>query len=387
MRLESQLTARIMRQREKNLYRQRNLIDYHEGVHASIGQQKLLVFSGNDYLGLSRHPKLMAAMQEGMQQYGVSAMASQMVVGHLAIHRRVEEAFAEFLGRDATLLFSSGYMANLGVISALADKKSFILADKYAHASLIDAAHLSQAKLLRFKHLNYLQLENQLSTLVDAQVLVLTESVFSMRGDRTDLKKCAALCEKSSASLLVDDAHAIGILGTEGKGSAELLTQAELPILICPLAKAFAVTGAVVAGSKQLIESLVQFSRSYCYTNAIPPMLAHAALTSLTLVRQENWRREKLFALINYFKQRAKLLDISLLASNTPIQIIEIGDAERASNISAQLFLRGFLLHAMRPPTVPPQSSCLRVSLSCLHTEKQIDELLLNIKKIYEDLS
>ena len=384
--MQLELSQRIKTHSKNNLLRERKVIDYHDGVYAFCGDKKLLVFSGNDYLGLARHPQLIAAMQEGVARYGVSGMASQMVVGHLSIHRQVEEAFAEFLGREAAILFSSGYMANLGVISAL--KRDYVVADKYVHASLIDAVHLSQAKLIRFKHGDYAHLAAKLAEL-DQTALVITESVYSMRGDLVDLIKCAAICKQYGATLLVDDAHGIGILGEEGGGCTEILglRQTDLPILICPLAKAFAVMGAVVAGSKELIEGLLQFSRSYMYTNALPPALAYTALTSLALVKKEQGRRDKLRHLIEYFKQAAKQMSIPLLASDTPIQIILVGAARRAQILSEKLFERGFLLHAMRPPTVPANAACLRVSLSCLHSEKQIQELLISVKELNDNLS
>lgn len=383
------LQQRVLVQKEHALSRRRHILSAKNEVEAVVNDKRVSVFCSNDYLGLSQHPQLIQALQTGAERYGVGGSSSHLVVGHLRVHRQVEEAFAEFLGRDSAILFNNGFMANLGVITTLMQKGDSIFADKFVHASIIDACRASKAKFLRFPHLNYSTLENQLSRSIDKNKLVVTDSVFSMTGEVADLAKCAHLCQHYDANLMVDDAHGIGILGEYGSGAQSefQLTQTELPILVCPLAKAFGVMGAIVAGSHELIDGLVQFARSYIYTNALPGAYAYAALMSLRLVKQEAWRRQKLEANIEYFRQLSRSLDLPVLLSNTPIQSIHIGDADKALTIANNLLEAGFLLNAMRPPTVPLGSACLRVTLSCLHTSDQIDALLHKIKEEIDALS
>lgn len=381
-----QLAERVNQYREKGLLRSRRLLTTHRGVKTSTKGIEKLIFCHNDYLGLAQHPKLIAALQKGAEKYGVGGVASQMVAGHLLLHAEVEAAFAEFLQRERALLFSSGYLANLGVVSAVMHRGDEIFADKMIHASLIDAAQLSRAKLKRYPHLDYLQLEQQLARSQAKHRLIMTDSVFSMRGDIADVKILSDLAAKYQADLMIDDAHGIGVLGQKGRGIVEHfnLSQQQLPILVCPLAKAFAVMGGIVAGSNELIEALLQFSRSYMYTSAMPPALAYTALISLQLVQRETWRRDQLNARIVYFKQCAQRYGIDLLPSDTPIQMIPVGDEVQAQTLSQALFAKGIVLNAMRQPTVPIGQASLRVSLSCLHQEKHIDYLFQCLRECYE---
>lgn len=369
--------------RKQHLYRQRRVISEKKDTAIVCDNADLINFSSNDYLGMSQHPEAIKAFIRGAERFGVGGSSSQLVTGHLSIHREVELAFADFLQRDNALLFSCGYMANLGVISALTKACDFLWLDKQCHASLIDAAKLSGINWRRFQHKNY----DQLETVIDKgnHPLLVTDGVFSMSGDMADLPRCTRIC----ANLLVDDAHGIGVLGKNGGGVVEHfgLSQAQLPILVCPLGKAFGVMGAIVAGSDTLIDYLIQFARSYIYTHALPPALACAALQSLKIVSQENWRRDKLNALIRYFRQQAAKLDLPVADSETPIQTIILSDAKLAQQLSDHLLEQGILVSAMRPPAVAKHSTCLRVSLSCLHQEKQINYLLQRVKEAYEYLS
>lgn len=362
------------------LYRQRHLLSAHKAMSVQRDKHPLKVFCANDYLGMAQHPEVVKAFVKGAEKYGVGGVSSQLVCGHLDIHREVELAFADFLQRDNALLFSCGYMANLGVIPALAKNYQRLLLDKYAHASLIDAAKLSGLPWRRFPHRQYQSLQS-----CDDKTLVITDSVFSMLGDLADLPLCAQLTKH----LLVDDAHGIGILGKQGGGVSEYfhLSQQEIPFLICPLGKAFGVMGAIVAGSHDFIDYLQQSARSYIYTHAIPPALAASALKSLQIVREENWRREKLQALIAYFKKKAESLSLPLSASDTPIQAIIVGDPHSAKQLADNLLEAGILLNSMRPPSIPAPLSCLRITLSCLHEESDIDYLLNSVRNYYDALS
>ncbi len=375
------LSERLKQHQQKNLTRVRRCIDRRNSVEAIADNKHHHVFCSSDYLGLSSHPLVIKAFKKGVDQYGVGSTASQQVVGHTRAHRELEEAFAAFLNRDAALLFSSGYLANLGVISTLAGRHDTIFADKYIHASLVDATRLSGARLMRYPHQQLTVLARQLVSCENNNKLIVSDGVFSMGGDIADIKGLIELAKKNNATLMIDDAHGIGVLGEAGRGSLELFaaTQAEVPALVCPMGKAFGVMGAVAAGSGVFIEALKQFARPHIYSTAPPPAIACAAMASLKVIENESWRRQKCHHLIQYFQRRAQELAIPVKPSQTPIQPILIGDIDKALSMTEYLFAQGFLLKAMRPPTVPQGETCLRVSLSCLHDEALIDELLVMI--------
>ncbi|OGO94365.1 MAG: hypothetical protein A3F10_00250 [Coxiella sp. RIFCSPHIGHO2_12_FULL_42_15] len=375
--MQTQLTERVLQHQQKHLYRKR--------CRRTAEQW---VFCSNDYLGMAQHPDVIAAVKQGVDAYGVSGSSSPLVAGYTEAHQALELAFAKFLKRDAALLFSCGYMANLGLLSVLANQGDTIFADKYIHASLIDAIRLSQAKLRRYPHLDYCQLNALLMQPMGAgRKFIVSDSVFSMQGNQADIAQLVEISQRHQATLVIDDAHGIGILGEHGAGIAGSFAQEEIPILMCPLAKAFGVMGAIVAGSFALIESLVQFARPYIYTHALPPALAVAGLVSLQCVEKESWRRAKLQKLIAYFRQQARYFNLPLMSSLTPIQPIIIGSSQKAQQLSERLLQTGILLNAMRPPTVPEHGACLRVTLTCLHEKPHIDRLLQTIKYHYDDLS
>ena len=340
--------------------------------------RSLINFSSNDYLGLSQHPELIKTFQQAAEKYGVGSGASQLVTGHYDAHRDCENAFAEFLKRDRALLFGNGYMANLGVIDALSDVGDEIFQDRNNHASLLDGGRFSRAKSQRYWHNDTDNLKRRLEKSTAQNRFIMSDSVFSMSGDIAPIPELASVAKNHNATLIIDDAHGIGVLGKNGGGSLEHfeLTQENVPVLACPLGKAFGSYGGIVAGGEALIESLIQFARSYIYTTAIPPALAIANMKSLELLQKESWRREKLHALITFFRIQAQGRNIKLLASSTAIQPILIGDAEKTVNISEQLYQKGFLVCALRPPTVEKNQSILRVTLNALHSEQQIIKLL-----------
>lgn len=341
-------------------------------------------FSSNDYCGLSQHPRVIEAFQQAAQRYGVGGESSYLVAGYTDCHQEFERAFAEFVNRPAALLFATGYMANLGVLSVLADQHTTVIADKLIHASLVDAIQLARATLLRYPHLDHQRLAALLAQKATDKTLVVTDSVFSMHGDIAPIADIAALARQSKATLLVDDAHGIGVLGARGAGICDQfdLSLADVPVLICPLAKAFGVMGAMVTGSSELIDALVQAARPYTYTSALPPALAAAGLASLRLVQTETWRREKLQALIQFTQQRGRELGLSFATSSTPIQPLRIADANQALWLSEQLRAAGYLVKAIRPPTVPVRDICLRLSLTALHEQHDIEQLLQTIRRL-----
>lgn len=371
------LRARLDARHAAELYRQRPLLQSPQGPLAVVDGQPLLTFCNNDYLGLANHPQVIAAWQAGAERWGVGGGASHLVIGHSGPHHALEEALAEFTGRPRALLFSNGYMANLGTVTALVGQGDSVLEDRLNHASLLDAGLLSGARFSRYLHNDAASLHARLDKAV-GDSLVVTDGVFSMDGDIADLPALARTAKDRGAWLMVDDAHGFGPLGANGGGSVEHfgLGIDEVPVLIGTLGKAFGTSGAFVAGSEELIETLIQFARPYIYTTSQPPALACATLKSLELLRREHWRREHLAALIQQFRQGAEQIGLRLMDSFTPIQPILIGDAGRALRLSQLLRERGLLVTAIRPPTVPAGSARLRVTLSAAHTFEQVQLLL-----------
>ncbi|OLS64542.1 8-amino-7-oxononanoate synthase [Pseudomonas putida] len=372
------LRARLEQRRAADLHRQRPLLQSPQGPQVVVDGQPLLAFCSNDYLGLANHPEVIAAWRAGAERWGVGGGASHLVVGHSTPHHELEEALAEFTGRPRALLFTTGYMANLGAVTALVGQGDTVLQDRLNHASLLDAGLLSGARFNRYLHNDADSLDKRLDK-AEGNTLVVTDGVFSMDGDIADLPELVNRARAKDAWLMVDDAHGFGTLGRHGGGVAEHfgLSLEELPVLVGTLGKAFGTAGAFVAGSEDLIESLVQFARPYIYTTSQPPALACATLKSLSLLRDEHWRREHLAALIAQFRGGAEALGLELMDSFTPIQPILIGDAGRAMQLSRMLRERGLLVTAIRPPTVPAGSARLRVTLTAAHSAAQV-QLLLN---------
>ncbi|NER60527.1 8-amino-7-oxononanoate synthase [Pseudomonas sp. MAFF212428] len=372
------LNARLAQRRAAALYRQRPLLQSPQGPEVVVDGQPLLAFCSNDYLGLANHPEVIGAWRAGAERWGVGGGASHLVVGHSTPHHELELALAEFTGRPRALLFSTGYMANLGALTALVGQGDSVLQDRLNHASLLDGGLLSGARFNRYLHNDVDSLGKRLDK-ASGNVLVVTDGVFSMDGDIADLPALAAQAQRKGAWLMVDDAHGFGTLGRHGGGVVEHfgLGLEQVPVLVGTLGKAFGTAGAFVAGSDELIESLIQFSRPYIYTTSQPPALACATLKSLQLLRDEHWRREHLQALIGQFRQGAEQLGLQLMDSATPIQPIVIGDAGRALRLSELLRERGLMVTAIRPPTVPAGSARLRVTLTAAHTAAQV-QLLLN---------
>ncbi|MFJ4433003.1 8-amino-7-oxononanoate synthase [Pseudomonas sp. NPDC089395] len=381
------LAARLAERRAADLYRQRPLLETPQGPQVVVDGQPLLAFCSNDYLGLANHPEVIAAWQAGAERWGVGGGASHLVIGHSTPHHAVEEALAELTGRPRALLFSTGYMANLGAITALVGQGDTVLQDRLNHASLLDGGLLSGARFSRYLHNDAASLASRLDKAV-GNTLVVTDGVFSMDGDLADLPALAKVARSRGAWLMVDDAHGLGTLGAQGGGIVEHfgLGIDDVPVLIGTLGKACGTSGAFVAGSEALIEALVQFARPYIYTTSQPPALACATLKSLELLRRETWRREHLAALIHQFREGAEQIGLQLLDSPTPIQPILIGDSAQALRLSRMLRERGLLVTAIRPPTVPVGSARLRVTLSAAHSEAQVQLLLNALAECYPQL-
>ncbi|AKF48277.1 8-amino-7-oxononanoate synthase [Pseudomonas fragariae (ex Marin et al. 2024)] len=378
------LRTRLDARRAAHLYRQRPLLQSPQGPQVIVDGQPLLAFCNNDYMGLANHPEVIAAWQAGAERWGVGGGASHLVIGHSAPHHELEEALAELTGRPRALLFSNGYMANLGAVTALVGQGDTVLEDRLNHASLLDAGLLSGARFSRYLHNDVSSLEARLEKSV-GDTLVVTDGVFSMDGDIADLPALARSAKAKGAWLMVDDAHGFGPLGANGAGIVEHfgLSMDDVPVLVGTLGKSFGTSGAFVAGSEELIETLIQFARPYIYTTSQPPALACATLKSLQLLRTEHWRREHLTRLIQQFRRGAEQIGLQLMDSFTPIQPIMIGDAGRALHLSQLLRERGLLVTAIRPPTVPAGSARLRVTLSAVHSEADVQLLLNTLEQCY----
>jgi 8-amino-7-oxononanoate synthase len=376
--LIERLAVQTAERTQAQLQRRLRSIDRADGPFVESNGQRLLAFCTNDYLGLAQDPRLIAALQKAAGEGGVGSGSAHLICGHRREHAVLEEALAEWTGRERALLFSTGYMANLGVMQALLQRGEACVQDKLNHACLLDGALLAGAALKRYPHADAEAAARALRSDSEGCALLATDGVFSMDGDVAPLRELASLCQREGATLMVDDAHGLGVLGGEGAGSvaeAELGTQ-DVPVLMATLGKALGCSGAFVAGSAALIDGLVQFARTYIYTTATPPALAAATHCAVTLARAEDWRRERLNRLIARFRRGAQQLGLPLMPSRTAIQPLLLGHAQRALDASRTLESQGLLVVAIRPPTVPQGQARLRITLSAAHEEAHVDRLL-----------
>ena len=376
--LLQRLAVQTAERERANLRRRLHVIEHADGPWLNSGGRRLLSFCSNDYLGLAQHPSLVAALARAAGEQGVGSTSAHLICGHRRTHAQLEEALAAWTGRERTLLFSTGYMANLGVLQALLSRGDVCVQDKLNHACLLDGAKLSGAELKRYPHADVAAAARQLAASPEAAALLATDGVFSMDGDVAPLRALAQQCAREHATLMVDDAHGLGVLGDDGAGSlsAAKLDQHEVPLLMATLGKALGCSGAFVAGPAALIEGLIQFARPYIYTTAMPPALAGAALEAVRLAQSETWRRHKLAALIARFRAGAAQLGLPLMDSASAIQPLRLGDARAALQAAQALERRGLLVVAIRPPTVPVGQARLRITLSAAHEEAQVDRLL-----------
>ncbi|WP_299734075.1 8-amino-7-oxononanoate synthase [uncultured Endozoicomonas sp.] len=366
------------------LYRRRKMLETPQQPEVVIDGRQYLAFCSNDYLGLANHPEVIASFQQATNDYGLGGGASHLVIGHSKAHHQLEDELAEFTGRDRALLFSNGYMANLGAITALLGKQDAVFEDRLNHASLLDAGQLSGARFQRYLHNDVENLELRLKKTDARRKLIVTDGVFSMDGDVAPIDQLAGIAQRHQAWLMVDDAHGFGFLGETGGGVAQAfgLSQEQLPVLMGTLGKGFGTYGAFVAGSDALIETLIQFARSYIYTTSMPPAVAEATRTSLKIVQKESWRREHLQDLIRYFRKGCEQLGFPLMDSQTPIQPLLVGCEKRAMEVSNKLAQQNILVPAIRPPTVPKGSSRLRITFSATHTRQHVEDLLSALEKV-----
>ncbi len=378
--MDEALTAALEERRAQSLYRSRRISEGPQGATLNVDGRELVNFCSNDYLSLASHPEVISAFKQGAEKFGVGSGASHLINGHSSAHHALEEELADFVGRPRVLLFSTGYMANLGVLTALAGSGDVVLQDRLNHASLIDAGLLSGARCQRYLHADVESLQKYFSKFEGKydRSLIVTDGVFSMDGDLAPLPELASIAKQQNAWLMVDDAHGLGVMGESGRGTVNHfeLNNEQVPILMGTLGKAFGTFGAFVAGSEALIETLIQQARSYIYTTALPPAVATATSVSLRLLQSENWRREKLNELVKRFRTGASELGLNLMESATPIQPVLLGSVEATLAVSEALYQQGLFIGAIRPPTVPEGGARLRITFSASHTEEQVDQLL-----------
>ena len=384
------IQQQVKKQHEQARFRQRVC---HAGL--SVGEQNNQItvdgksyinFSSNDYLGLNHHPLINKAMQEGIDKFGLSASASSLVTGHNYAHQALENEICQWLNKPRCLLFSSGFSANLGVLQALGQSSANIWLDKLSHASLIEGAFASQAKAKRFAHNDTEQLASLIersnrtlsSSSSEKNHLIVSEGVFSMDGDQAPIEQLSSIADKNKAKLYIDDAHSIGVIGNKGQGSSQF---ANIDIVMATFGKAIASSGAFVACEEDVFEYFINFSKHYIYSTAISPALAWATKQSIALVQQENWRREKITELSQYFTE---LLSekITVVPTQSSIHGLIIGDEQKALTVSQQLKEKGLWVTAIRPPTVPLGSSRLRVTICSNHNRNNIKHLAQSINEI-----
>ncbi|MGZ5009459.1 MAG: 8-amino-7-oxononanoate synthase [Methylobacter sp.] len=378
-----ELAPRLDAIARQGLYRSRRVITSPQGINLEIDGKNVVNFCSNDYLGLANHPDVVNAFKAGADRYGAGSGSAHLICGHSSAHHALEDELAAFTGRDRALLFSTGYMANIGVISALLGRGDAVFEDRLNHASLLDGGLLSGARFKRYAHADMADLGAKLENATGSKLIV-TDGVFSMDGDFAPMDELAVAAKNHNAWLMVDDAHGLGVIGEHGGGILEHydLGQQDVPVLMGTLGKGLGTFGAFVAGSDLLIETLIQKARTYIYTTAMPAAVAEATRTSLKIAIAENWRRDKLKKLSERFSVGAAQLGLQAMPSSSAIQPILIGDSQSAVDISNALLDAGFLVSAIRPPTVPQGSARLRVTFSALHQEQHVDRLLDALTKI-----
>lgn len=371
------LAAALEAREAAGLYRRRRVVESANGPRMTVDGRALVAFCANDYLGLAAHPAIVAAFAAAASEHGVGAGAAHLVSGHHRLHHELEDALAAYTGRERALLFSTGYMANLGVGHAFTRRGTLVVEDRLNHASLIDAGRTPGVLLKRYAHADAAAADRALDHDAAEKVLA-TDGVFSMDGDLAPLPELAAACRARDAMLVVDDAHGLGVVGANGRGVLEhfALDAQDAPILMGTLGKAFGVFGAFVAGADAVIETLIQHARTYIYTTALPPAVAAAALAALRVSDDEPWRRQRVLALVARFREGAAQLGLPLADSPTPIQPLMVGESGRALARARALEEAGFLVTPIRPPTVPEGTARLRVTLSAAHRDDEVDALL-----------
>ena len=382
--MKNKIKKKLEEIKTSNSFRVRKIKDSGNSHTFTFKNKEFLSFASNDYLSLSADKRIINSAKKALDNHGYSTGSSALISGYTKSHFKLEEEISDFLGQEKTLLFSTGYQANLGVIKALVGRGDSIISDKLNHASLIDGAILSRANFKRYTHKDYKNLEELLKKLKEKNNLVISDSLFSMDGDHPNLKKIDTIVKSHKSLLLIDEAHAIGVYGERGKGLVHKnsLNNKKNIVITGTFGKAFGTFGAFLSGKYENVEYVLQKARSYTYSTSLPVNAVEATRKSLKIISTEDWRREKLFSLIDYYKKNINKSGFVSLDSNSQIQAILIGDSKDAIYVSDTLLKNGIFIPPIRPPTVEEGKSRLRISLTVDHEESDIDYLINILHKI-----
>ncbi|MFQ5786769.1 MAG: 8-amino-7-oxononanoate synthase [Thermodesulfobacteriota bacterium] len=364
--------------KKSGLYRELNIVESAQGTHLKIKGKTYLSFCSNNYLGLANHPLVIKAVKDAVEKYGWGAGASRLVSGNMTLHEKLENEISRFKGKESTIVFPTGYMANIGTISSLVSKEDLVICDKLNHASIIDGCRLSGADLRVYTHCDMEKLENILMKSTKySRKLIITDTVFSMDGDLAPLPDIVSIARKYNAIVMVDEAHGTGVFGKKGRGVVEHFNLSEkVNIVMGTLSKAVGSLGGYITGDADLINYLRNKARSFVYTTALPSAVCAASVAGIKLIQKDPSLRTSLWNNVRYLNEKLKLLDFNVISSESQIIPIMIGDAKEAVNVSKFLHKEGILIPAIRPPTVPAKSSRLRMTVMSIHTRDDLDKLL-----------
>jgi glycine C-acetyltransferase/8-amino-7-oxononanoate synthase len=364
--------------KKSGLYRELNIVEGAQGPHVKIKGRKYISFCSNNYLGLANHPEIAKAVEDAVKKYGWGAGASRLISGNMKLHETLEDEISKFKRKESTIVFPTGYMANIGTICSLVSSGDLVICDRLNHASIIDGCRLSGATFRVYPHRDTVKLENILKKSSKyPRKLIVTDTVFSMDGDLAPLPDIVRIARKYKAMVMVDEAHGTGVFGKNGRGVVEHFNLNEkVNIVMGTLSKAVGSLGGFVSGDKNLINYLRNKARTFMYTTALPPAVCAASIAGIRLIQRDHSLRESLWRNVCYLKERLKLLNINVISSESPIIPVMIGDAKKAVDVSRFLFKRGVLIPAIRPPTVPDKSSRLRITVMSTHTRADLDKLL-----------
>ncbi|MBU3100855.1 MULTISPECIES: 8-amino-7-oxononanoate synthase [Clostridium] len=381
------ITDKLIKIKDKGLYRELRYIDTAQSPRVKIEGKDFILLGSNNYLGLCDDFRLKKAAIDAINKYGVGSGGSRLTTGSYDLHKQLEEKIASFKGTEASLVFNTGYMANVGIISALCDASWVIFSDKLNHASIIDGYRLSGAKLIRYKHCDMNDLLNKINKYKGSNNLIVTDGVFSMDGDIAPLPDIVKIAKKFNMMTMVDDAHATGILGKNGSGTASYFgLDNEIDIIMGTLSKAVASEGGYVAGKKDLINYLINSARSFIYSTALCPSTIAVSIKALEIIEKDEERRVKLLKTSNWFQNQLKVAGFNVMETQTPIIPILIGEVDKAVEFSKILLSQGVYVPAIRPPSVPRGTSRLRISLMATHSKEDLEEALVKIKEIGKEL-
>jgi 8-amino-7-oxononanoate synthase len=364
--------------KESGLYRELNILESPQGPHVKIKGRTYISFCSNNYLGLANHPEITKAVEDAVKKYGWGAGASRLVSGNMKLHKTLEDEISEFKKKEAAIVFPTGYMANIGTICSLVSSGDLVICDRLNHASIIDGCRLSGADFRVYPHRDVGKLENILKKSTGyPHKLIITDTIFSMDGDIAPLPDIVRIAHEYNAMVMVDEAHGTGVFGKNGRGVVEHYNlDEEVKIIMGTLSKAVGCLGGFVSGNSDLISYLRNKARTFMYTTALPPAACAASIAGIKLIRKDHSLRESLWRNVRYVRERLKLLNLSIISSESPIIPIMIGGAKKAVDVSEFLFERGILIPAIRPPTVPIESSRLRITVMSTHTKDDLEKLL-----------